>query len=182
MRFVLIGLTFVGGFLALFLTAASWKLALPLWVVCFLLLYGHFRHGTVVWAMLALRRGEHQKAKETLLKIKRPEWLSARYKHYYHLLLGVSNLHEVQNGQYTEAAKRELFRESAGHFEQCAALNKGSANEMGSILLNLTQIEQSFGNIDKAKAWLQQLSALSLTDLQLKEQVEQMQKALGIKA
>ena len=106
-----------------------------------LLIYGHYKYGTVYAAFQQLRKQNYKKAEKLLSKIKDPEKLRKSHKSYYHFTKG-----------FIDLDKQEL---DASFSELSKALNIGlrTQNDTAIVLLNLGAIEFERKNYKKAKEY-----------------------------
>ena len=176
LRWFVIASCAISGPILLFSYESPW-LGLALISMALLLIYGHFRHGPIVWALLALRQNNMAKAQSLVQSIKRPQWLSKRYKGYYFFISGLTELQQGSEMQGT--ARTEKLDQAIRCFNACLELNSQSKHEKAVVLLNLSHIYLSRGQRDKVKALRQDLEQLELNDLQIKAQIEELDKHLN---
>lgn len=165
LRLLLIGVFFIGGVISI---AAS--LGLYVSIVFFLtaaiLLLGHFRHGPVLAVLMALRRGKVGQAEELLQTVKRPDWLSKRYRTYYYFATSLVATHRQDvNGaeQYAELALQEDYLQP---------------REQAILVYNLARVEFERNNWARSRQHLSNLDQLPIDDLHLKERVQELHNAL----
>lgn len=92
-----------------------------------ILIYCHFRYGTVWRAFQSIKKNEYDKAKKELLQIKKPELLANSQKGYYYWSLGLIKLFENELD-----ASEKFIR---------IALDIGVRTENDKTLIKLTQSE-----------------------------------------
>ncbi len=164
-RFLLIlGFLLIGVVLQVKLGFASpWYL----YAAAALLLFTHFRFGNVSAAFVHLRRGKLDKAEELLDQIKRPEWLAKRHLAYYHFTKG---LLATQHKELTEGEE---------HLKEALKIGLRSANDNALAALNMAHICFVNNRKDEAKQHLEKAKSYSSNDLLIKQNIEEMEKALA---
>lgn len=138
-----------------------------LYLTAAILLITHFLFGTVWAAFAKMRKGKMLEAETLLNHIRRPEWLANRPKAYYHFIKGIIALQkkDFDNG--------ETFLTKALQF--------GLRTETDTALthLNLAHIAFSKRDLQLAKIHLNKAKSCKTDDLMIKENVKNMEKALG---
>ncbi len=164
-RFFLIILLLVSGTAAVFVYFA-WAAAGILWATAALLLYGHFRHGTIIPALWALRKGDVERAGEQLALIKRPEWLTRRYRAYYFFAMGLVGFYHKR------------FEDGANFLKEAIQQGLSGKNELAIAYLNLAHAAFLQKNYAEAQEFLEKTTQAGSDDLYLKQRVEELQQAL----
>ncbi len=110
-----------------------------------LLLYGHFKYGTVRLAFKAVARGRVSQAAELLASVKRPESLAARERAYYELASGFVSAARGQN----EEAERHLraVNGAALHADDERALGE---TVLAQLLIARSEIVEATAVLDRA--------------------------------
>jgi hypothetical protein len=143
-----------------------WPAVLMLWSTAFLLAWGHFRYGSIIAVLWALRKGDVEKAGVLLANIRRPQWLSRRYQAYYYFALGLVSFY-----------KKEL-NEGALHFQKALDLGLSGKQELAITHLNLAHASYLQKDFAATRAHIDLVHAQNVEDLYLKERVAELEKQL----
>ena len=168
LRFALIILLLVSGAAVLFVYQ-YWTAVLMLWSTAALLAFGHFRYGSIIAVLWALRQGDVEKAGVLLAAIRRPDWLTRRYQAYYYFALGLVSFYKKQ------------LEEGAAHFQKALDLGLRGKQELAITHLNLAHAAYLQQNFTAARAHIDLVNAQKVDDLYLKERVVELEKQLGSK-
>jgi hypothetical protein len=168
LRFGLIVLLLVSGFAVLFVYQ-YWVAVLMLWSTALLLMFGHFRYGSIIATLWALRQGNIEKASELLAAIKRPQWLSRRYRAYYFFCLGLV------------AFYRKQMDEGVAHFNESLAQGLSGKQELAIAHLNLAHAAYIRQDWDSCRQHIETVKAQKTEDLFMKQRIEELEKQLSSK-
>ncbi len=165
LRLILIFLFFICG-LAAPVAGLDLYVTFAFIATAIILLLGHFRHGPILKILFSLRKGNITQAEHLLNTVKRPEWLSPRYKAYYHFSLSLVASHQ----QDTEGA----------HMHSLKALELGQLQdkEIGILYYNLARVAFENQDWEAAGEQLDKLKKLEVKDLHLKKRIEELEEAL----
>jgi len=105
------------------------------------LVYEHFRRGTVHWAYQAFRRGDIERARRRLAHTPFPKLLRAREQAYRFLLLGAAALRDDDH----DTARARLITAFEGRLR--------SPRDRAIVAMILTQVEREAGREDHARRW-----------------------------
>lgn len=130
-----------------------------------LLIYGHFKYGTVYAAFQHLRKENYKKAEALLIKIKNPEKLSKNSKSYYHFTKGFIHLDKGD----IDASFSEL--------NKALQIGLRTKNDTAIVLLNLGAIEFERKNYKKAKEYTLQSKEFDSKPL-VKTEIEKLLKQI----
>lgn len=168
LRLALVGIFFIFGIIAPF-AQLGYYLTFAFIGTALILLMGHFRHGPILSILGALRRGKLQQAETLVHSIKRPEWLSPRFKAYYHF----ANSLLAANRQDAISSKEEAE----------IALGSGHLHENEQAILRYNWARSSYEQQDwtDCRIQLELLQQLSVKDLHLKKRIEELTKAVHTK-
>lgn len=144
-----------------------WSLLIIATLASFLLLWGHFRKGSVKLALARLRAEEYAEAEKIIGQTTRPERLDRREKAYYLFIKGFI------------AREKDNFNEARIYLEEC--LNEGirNQNDIAMALLALTDMEMIQKNKTRAKAYFVQMKDLKVKP-ELMPSIRKMQEWLGM--
>lgn len=165
LRLLFIILFFVSGILILILQLNLLS-GVALLAAASILLLGHFRHGAMPTVLSHLRKGDIPAAQSALQTIKRPEWLSKRFRAYYYFALSlVATYSQDAEGAQTNAAK-------------AVEIGGLPESEQSILYYNLARASYEKKDFARAKEHLNALKALPLEDLHLKQRVGELESAL----
>ncbi len=166
LRLLLIGLFAAAGIvvLALQLNLVS---GIALLSAAAILLLGHFRHGAILSVLAALRNGNISKAQELIQSIKRPDWLSQRFKGYYYFSLSLIATYSQDATAAEENASKAL------------EIGNLPVSEQGILYYNLARAAYEKQDWTAAKRHLATLENISTPDLHLKQRIAELQEALA---
>ncbi len=165
LRLLLIAVFLIGGVTALVAQLGNTLVVVFFATACIMLL-GHFRHGPMLAILLSLRKGNIAKAEELLHSIKRPEWLSKRYRGYYYFANSLVATHRQDPASAVDYANLALD------------LNTLHDKERGILVYNLARMAYEGGDHPLAKQHLLTLQALPTDDLHLKKRIGELEAAL----
>lgn len=162
-RLILVGVFFVSAILSFF-NELGLAVSLTLLFTSFLLGIGHFKHGSVLAILIALKRGQIEKAESLLASIKRPQWLTKRYQAYYHFS------HSVIASFVNDLDRSKI------HAQKALELKRLPDNEEGILLYNMARVAYEKNDIESCKEHLLQFEGKKIKDLHLKKRVEELSK------
>ncbi|MFK7797234.1 MAG: hypothetical protein AB8E82_07245 [Aureispira sp.] len=165
LRLILIAIFLVGGIAAI-VTQLGAYVVIAFFSTAAILLLGHFQHGPMLAILLALRKGKVGEAEQLLASIKRPHWLSKRYKAYYYFANSLVATHRQDPPGAVDYANLALD------------LNQLHDKEKGILVYNLARMAYQSASFDQAKAHLNTLKNLAVDDLHLKKRVQELETAL----
>ena len=164
LRFALIALCLVGGTILAF--AYGFWYAFPFLLAGVILLAGYILLGTVQSAAQLLQEQKFEEAEQRLGLTIKPEWLFTTNRAYYNMLKG------------TLAGANKDMDSAASYFSEAQSIGLGSDNETAMVELQMANIAASKGKWQQAQVHLKKLKSLKVTEPQIKEQVQQMEKAM----
>ncbi len=130
------------------------------------IVWGHFKYGTVFLAFQHLKKGKYQKAEQLLLKVKNPDLLKKYQKSYYHFTKGFIELNKNNlDNSYTE-------------LKNALELGLRTENDTSIVTLTLASIEVKRKNYDKAKIYLNQAKKLN-HKVELNTEIEKIEKEIN---
>ena len=141
--------------------------AWPLYVAAFILMITHFIFGTVWAAFSELKKGNIDKADHLFDKIKRPDFLTKQHRAYYHF------------GKGMIALQRKQLPEGDKHLKEALSIGLRTDKDMALANLNLAHINFLQKKPTEATNFLQKAKTFKTNDLFLKQNIEEMEKALG---
>lgn len=165
LRLILIGVFLLGGVVSS-LNDLGLYVTLVFFLTAVILLLGHVRHGPILAVLMALRKGQVSQAEQLLQTVKRPDWLSKRYRTYYYFATSLVATHRQDvNGaeQYAELALQENYLQP---------------REQAILVYNLARVEFERNNWARSREHLAALDQLPVDDLHLKERVQELRDAL----
>ena len=164
LRFALIALCLVGG-VALIFTYGFWY-AFPFLLIGITLLIGYFLLGTVQSAAQLVQANQFEEAEKRLALTFKPEWLYSSNRAYYNMMKG------------TIAAYRKDNNLAQEYFNKAQEIGVPTDNETAMLELQLASIAASKNKWQQAKLHFQKIKGLKVTEPQIKEQIQQFEKAL----
>ena len=165
LRLLLIGLFAVSGVASLFFPWGNY-VTFALFATAAILLLGHFRHGPILAVLMALRQGKIQQAEQLLQSVKRPDWLSKRYRAYYHFATSLVATHRQDVDaaeQYAQLALDEQYLQP---------------REEAILVYNLARVAYEREDWARSRHHLKEMESLPVDDLHLKQRVEELTNAL----
>jgi outer membrane PBP1 activator LpoA protein len=137
----------------------------PFLVAAAMLIWGHFRYGTVWLAWRAAKRGDLAKAHELLGKIRSPDKLTPQSRAYYHWLTGCI---AAENDQ-PALAQRNLGLAASGRLR--------TENDRSIVLCQMARICLDQGEPDAARGHLAAARAIVQKDA-VSQMIEEIQARL----
>jgi len=165
LRFALIAL-FLPAAVLLNIYLGFWY-AFPLYLVLPVLILSYIFLGTVQSAANLMQSGDFQATDKRLDLTLKPDWLYVTNRAYYYLLRG-----SVHIGQ-------KRIEEGEVLLKKAQSIPLPSDNERGMILLQLANIAASKNKWKEGEMYLRQIKAMKITDGSLKEQVKNLERAVG---
>ncbi len=163
-RFALIALFLVGGVILAF--AYGFWYAFPFLLAGVILLVGYFLLGTVQSAAQMIQDQNFEEAEKRLDLTFKPEWLFSTNRAYYNMVKG------------TLAAFKKDTDSAATYFTKAQDIGLSSDNETAMLELQMANIAASKNKWQQAQIHMKKLKRLSVTEPQIKEQIQQMEKAM----
>ena len=164
LRFALIALCLGGGLLLSF--AYGFWYALPFLLTGILLLLGYIFLGTVQSTAQLVQEMRFDEAEKRLALTLKPNWLYKTNRAFYFLIQGTLASQRKDN----DAAEMWLTK--------AKEIELPSDNEKAMVELQLANIQATKNKWNAAKVHLSALKKLKVTEPQLKEQIQQFEKAL----
>ncbi|MFK7980482.1 MAG: hypothetical protein AB8G86_10900 [Saprospiraceae bacterium] len=130
------------------------------------LLASYILLGTVQSAAQLMQESKFDEAEKRLDMTLKPEWLYSANRAYYNMIKG------------TIAASRKDNATAESFFTKAQAIGVPSDNETAMLELQLANIAATKNKWNQAKLHYKKLKGLKVTEPQLKEQIQQFEKAL----
>lgn len=130
------------------------------------LLASYILLGTVQSAAQLMQASKFDEAEKRLDMTIKPEWLYSANRAYYNMIKG------------TIAASRKDSATAESFFTKAQAIGVPSDNETAMLELQLANIAATKNKWNQAKLHYKKLKGLKVTEPQLKEQIQQFEKAL----
>ncbi len=127
----------------LYLGGKTWEFMIPILGII-MLIWGHFKHGTVYLAFRHLKKKNFQKAEQLLSKIKNPELLDKSQKGYFYMSMGFIELH------------KQNLDEGNQNLTKALEIGLRTENDQALVNLQLAGISYQKGNFQKATHFLEQ--------------------------
>jgi len=169
LRFALMALTLIGGFILMFLKGFGFWYGFPLVLIGIILTVGYILLGTVQSSAMMFQTQDLAMLPEIKKRLGLtffPQWLYKFNRAYYYMLLG--NM-ATQEKDFDEAEKQFLVAQSIG---------LPSDNEKAMILMALANFRAQKNNWAGAENFFRQVKDLKVTEPMLKEQIKEMDKAM----
>ncbi len=164
-RFVVIAFFLICGLATIFLGVGGLP-TIAFWGTSLILLIGHFRHGSILQVLHALRSQEIEKAKELLQTIKRPDWLNKRFKGYYYFCLSLIATYSQDLDAADSNAQKAL---EIGNLPE---------EEQAILFYNIARAAFEKKKWKKAKKQMEKLMQIPIKDLHLKKRRDELQTIL----
>jgi hypothetical protein len=164
LRFALIAATLIGGIVLSFLFG-FWY-ALPFLLIGVALLVGYILLGTVQSAALLMQKMDFEGAEKRLNLTVKPRWLYSANRAYYYMIKGGI---AMQTKRYPEAEVLLTKAQETG---------LPSDNERAMVLLQLANLAVVKNNLTGAQSLMRQAKQQKVTEVQIKEQIAEFDKAL----
>ena len=164
LRFALIALGIVGG-AVLWATLGFWY-GIFFILIGLVLLAGYVFLGTVAPAAQKIQVQDMEGAEKLLNLTLKPEWLYSANRAFYYIMRG--NI----------ALSRRQFAEGEAYLRQAEAIDIPTPTEKATVHFQLAQIEYQKKNFKAAQKYLDKAKAANVKIPQIREQIEQMDKAL----
>jgi len=130
------------------------------------LLASYILLGTVQSAAQLVQESKFEEAEKRLDMTLKPEWLYSANRAYYNMIKG------------TLAASRKDNESAEKYFAKAQSIGVPSDNETAMLELQLANIAATKNKWNQAKLHYKKLKGLKVTEPQLKEQIQQFEKAL----
>lgn len=166
LRFALIALFIGFGILAAFLPSLGFWWGFPFLLAGLVLLGGYLLLGTVQSAALLLQSTDFDAAEKRLNLTFFPNLLYVTNRAYYYILKG------------TIASARRDSEEAEIWLKKAQSMKLPTDNEKAMIELQLANIAASKGRWQQAQNAFRTIKTLKITDVNIKEQIKQFEKAL----
>ena len=157
---------FIGGGILLAIWQGFWY-AFPFLLVGIALLVGYILLGTVQSAAQLVQDQNFPEAKKRLALTMKPDWLYKTNRAFYYMMHGTIAMQE--NNQ----SEAEMWLEKAEGIEL------PSDNEKAMVQLQLANIAASKGKWQAAEQRMKTLKKLKVTQVELKEQIKVVEKAMS---
>ncbi|MRX48221.1 tetratricopeptide repeat protein [Pedobacter puniceum] len=114
-----------------------------------LVIWGYFKEGPIILAAKQFKNKDYEAAKNLLLSIAKPQYLSKKRKPYYEYLLGCIAVHQMD---YQTAEK---------HLEK-AAFSGLKVQDLGTAIMHLANINLRNKQKDKGLLWIAEAKKIPL--------------------
>ncbi len=116
-----------------------------------LLMWSHYKQGTVMLAAKAFHAKDYDKAEQLLKEIKNPDRLSKKRRGFYEFIYG--NIELYKNN----------FEDSERHFQIASCFPLRNQNDKGIVLIQLANLNLRKHEYGKAKAYTDKAKALKIS-------------------
>lgn len=164
LKFLLIAIGFIGG--AILTTTMGFWYAFPFWLLGFVMLASYIFLGTVMSSAQLVQDGDFDGAETRLGLTKFPNLLYVTNRAFYYIMKGTIAANKKEN-----AAAEE-------HFNSALNLKLPSDNEKAMVLMQLANLKAGKGNWTAATNYFKQAKGLSVTQPDIKNQLDYFEKAL----
>jgi len=162
-RFVLIAGTALIFLWALY--QAQYEIAAISGLSVLLLIWSHYRLGTVMLASKAFQQKDYEKTERLLLEIRDPDRLARSRRGFYEFIYGNIELH------------RENFDEAERHFQIASRFPLRNENDKAIILSHLANLNLRKGDYEKTKAYTAKAKTLKITS-RVRHIIEKIEKEI----
>jgi len=163
-KLALTAVTLLGG-IGLIVAYGFWY-GFPFLLVGLGLLASYILLGTVQSAAMLMQESKFDEAEERLNLTLKPDWLYSANRAYYNMIKG------------TIAASKKDTATAESYFTKAQSIGVPSDNETAMLELQLANIAATKNKWQQAKVHYKKLKGLKVTEPQLKEQIQQFEKAL----
>ena len=163
-KLALIALNLLGG-LALVFAYGFWY-GFPFLLIGIALLASYILLGTIQSAGQLIQLSQFDEAEKRLNLTLKPEWLYSANHAYYNMMKG------------TLAAAKKDNETAEQYFAKAQDIGVPSDNETAMLELQLANIAATKNKWNQAKLHFKKIKGLKVTEPQLKEQIQQFEKAL----
>lgn len=164
LKLALIAVNLLGG-IALTFIYGFWY-GFPFLLIGIGLLVSYILLGTIQSAAQMIQLSQFDEAEERLNMTLKPEWLYSANHAYYNMMKG------------TIAAAKQDSEGAEQYFAKAQSIGVPSDNETAMLELQLANIAATKNKWNQAKLHYKKLKGLKITEPQLKEQIQQFEKAL----
>lgn len=165
LRFALIAL-FLGGGIALAFLYGFWY-SFPLLLIGLILLVGYVLFGTVQSAAMLMQDADFDKTEKRLNLTLSPKLLYSTNRAYYYMIKG------------SVAMAKQNMEESEEYLRKAQEIDVPSDNERAMLELQLANIMASRNKWKQAQRHFRNAKKLKITEPNIKEQLNQFEKALS---
>lgn len=165
LKFALIALCLIGGTVLWMLYGFGYAW-LPL-IIGIILLVSYFLLGTIQSASQMIQDMDFEGAEKRLALTVKPNWLYVTNRAFYNIMKG------------SIAGARNDQKSAEGFFHNALNLKLPSDNERAMVLMQLTSINANKNKWSAAKNYYHQLKKLKVTQPQIKEQMQTLEKAMA---
>ena len=116
-----------------------------------LLIWSHYKQGTVMLAAKAFHDKDYDKAEQLLKEIKDPDRLSKKRRGFYEFIYGNIEL------------QRNNYEDSERHFQIASRFALRNENDKGIVLVQLANLNLRKHEFDKAQAYVDKAKALKIS-------------------
>lgn len=116
-----------------------------------LLVWGHFREGTVIMAAREFHAKNYERAEELLNDIEYPEHLGKNRRGFYEFIYGSIELH------------RANFEKAERHFQIASRFKLRNSNDKAIVLIHLANINLRKKDTERALTYLEKAKHLEVT-------------------
>jgi tetratricopeptide (TPR) repeat protein len=116
-----------------------------------LLIWSHFKQGTVMLAAKAFHHKDYDKAENLLKEIKDPDSLSSKRRGFYEFIYGNIEL------------QKNNFESSEYHFQIASRFALRNENDKGIVLAQLANLNLRKHEFEKAKAYIDKAKTLRIS-------------------
>jgi|SRR6476661_6583518 len=142
-----------------------YEIAAALGIAIGLLIWGHFREGTVVMAAREFHEKNYDRAEELLKEIADPDRLNRRRRGFYEFIYGNIELH------------RHNFEEAERHFQIASKFPLRNQNDKAIVLVHLANLNLRKKAYDRAEAYVQAARKYKIT-ARVKNIIEKIEKEI----
>jgi hypothetical protein len=114
-----------------------------------LVIWGYFKEGPIILAAKQFRNKDYEAAKNLLLSITNPQYLSEKRKPYYEYLLGCIAVHQMD------------YQTAEQHLEK-AAFSGLKVQDLGTTIMHLANINLRNKQKDKGLLWIAEAKKIPL--------------------
>lgn len=116
-----------------------------------LLIWSHFKQGTVMLAAKVFHEKDYEKAEELLKEVKDPDRLSRKRRGFYEFMYGNIEL------------QRENYEASEHHFQIASRFPLRNENDKAIVLVHLANLNLRKQNYEKVRAYTEKAKELKIS-------------------
>jgi hypothetical protein len=133
-----------------------------------LLVWSHYKQGTVMLAAKAFHQKDYERAEELLQEVENPDWLSRNRRGFYEFIYGTIELHK---NNYEDAER---------HFQIASRFPMRNENDKGIVMVQLANLNLRKQDYGKVRGYVEKAKLLNIS-ARVKHIIEKLERELPLK-